>query len=170
MLDGQLTALSDPPERTRWSACRECVGLDVVGDDAVGSDNATLSDTDAARDDTTVPPSQQLSPIVVGPLLWNPCHVIGLSGSSSRWLESLHEAAVGKHAMVTDLDSVLSGDHHAEVQERSRSDPHTGATGRRDPDIGLEERAGTDLQERFPPEAPRAHCRGSASARTPRCA
>src|SRR6185437_1194373 len=38
---------------------------------------------------TTFAPSQQLSPMRVGPLLSNPCQVIGFSGSSKRWLASL---------------------------------------------------------------------------------
>src|SRR5918994_1639375 len=38
---------------------------------------------------TTFAPHQTLSPMRVGPLLVNPCHVIGLSGSSKRWLASV---------------------------------------------------------------------------------
>ena len=38
---------------------------------------------------TTFAPHQTLSPMRVGPLLVNPCHVIGLSGSSKRWFESV---------------------------------------------------------------------------------
>ena len=38
---------------------------------------------------TTLAPHQTLSPIVVGPLLVNPCHVTGLSGSSKRWAPSV---------------------------------------------------------------------------------
>src|SRR5215210_3682533 len=37
---------------------------------------------------TAFAPHQTLSPMRVGPLLVKPCHVIGLSGSSKRWLES----------------------------------------------------------------------------------
>ena len=37
---------------------------------------------------TTFAPSQQLSPMRVGPLLSKPCQVIGFSGSSKRWLAS----------------------------------------------------------------------------------
>ena len=38
---------------------------------------------------TTFAPHQTLSPMRVGPLLVNPCQVIGLSGSSKRWFESV---------------------------------------------------------------------------------
>src|SRR5439155_24912306 len=37
---------------------------------------------------TTFTPHQTLSPIRVGPLLVKPCQVIGLFGSSTRWLAS----------------------------------------------------------------------------------
>ena len=66
---------------------------------------------------TTFAPSQQLSPIRVGPLLSKPCQVIGVSGSSKRWLGVGDEAAVGEHAVLADLDQLLGGDHHAHVQE-----------------------------------------------------
>ena len=33
-------------------------------------------------------PNQQLEPIRTGPLLVNPCQVIGVSGSSKRWAAS----------------------------------------------------------------------------------
>jgi len=38
---------------------------------------------------TTFAPHQTLSPTCVGPLLVKPCQVIGLSGSSKRWLASV---------------------------------------------------------------------------------
>ena len=73
---------------------------------------------------TTPAPSQQLDPIRVGPRLSKPCQVIGLAGSSKRWLAIRDEAAVGEHAVRADLDQLLGGDHHAEVQERALADGH----------------------------------------------
>ena len=73
---------------------------------------------------TTWAPHQTLSPIRVGPLLVNPCHGTG----TLRVVEAVagigDEAAVGEHAVLTDLDELGRGDHHAEVQERAGADPH----------------------------------------------
>ena len=95
---------------------------------------------------TTFAPSQQLSPMRVGPLLSNPCQVIGFSGSSKRWRGVGHEAAVGEHAVIADLDQLVRGHHHAFVQERAGADPHARATRRGDPDARLEQRPRPDLQ------------------------
>ena len=72
---------------------------------------------------TTFAPHQTLSPTRVGPLLMKPCQVIGWSGSSKRWLRVGDEAAVGEHAVIADLDEVLRGDHHPDVEERPCADP-----------------------------------------------
>ncbi len=95
---------------------------------------------------TTLTPSQQLSPILVGPL--------ALEALPGDWLLGIvvavacirDEAAVGKHAVISDLDKLLGGDHHAHVQERAAADAHAGAAGHRDPYAGLQQRVRTDLQ------------------------
>ena len=66
---------------------------------------------------TTFAPSQQLSPIRVGPLLSKPCQVIGLLGVVVAVAGVGDEAAVGEHAVLADLHELLRGDHHAQVQE-----------------------------------------------------
>ena len=74
-----VLAVLDLAQHARGRAGHDRERLDVFGDDAVGADHAALADLTPLVT-TTLAPSQQLSPIVVGPLLSKPCQVIGLLG------------------------------------------------------------------------------------------
>ena len=63
-----------------------------------------------------------------------------------------HEAAVGEHAVVPDLDQLLGSEHHGEVEKSPGADAHARAPRRGDPHVRLEQRPRTDLE---PPLAQR---------------
>ncbi len=95
---------------------------------------------------TTFAPSQQFSPIRVGPFVWKPCHGTGCLGVVVAVARVGHEAAVRQHAVLADLHQLLRGDHHPEVQERPLPDPHARAPRGGDPHVRLEQRSLAELQ------------------------
>src|SRR3954452_22767018 len=117
----------------------------VGGHHAVGADHAALADRHAAGDHDV-----RAAPDVVadarralgGEAL--PGHRLGQVVEAMVGVGD--EAAVCEHAVVADLDELLGGDHHVEVEERSRADAHARVAGQREPDAGLEERVLADLQ------------------------
>ena len=95
---------------------------------------------------TTLAPHQTLSPTRVGPLRGEalPRHRL------VRVVEAVvgvgHEAAVGEHAVLADLDEVDRRDLHAEVEERAAADADPCRRLRRQPHAGLEQDVLAELQ------------------------
>jgi hypothetical protein len=50
-----------------------------------------------------------------------------------------YEAAVGEHAVVSDLDQPDRGHHHRDVEEGAGADPDAGLVGRGQPHVGLQQ-------------------------------
>ena len=103
-------------------------GRQVVGDDAVGADDAALADRHAAGDDDV-----GAAPDVVA----DPGRALGgealpgdrLVGVVEAVVAVGDEAAVGEHAVAADLDELDRGDHHVDVQERALADAHAAIAG-----------------------------------------
>ena len=60
----------------------------LLKSDVIPGDLARLSPIVTPEVTTQLTPNQQFEPIRTGPLVVNPCQVIGRSGSSKRWLAS----------------------------------------------------------------------------------
>src|SRR5215213_10893087 len=107
-----LRVVVDRSQDASGRARRDRVRGNIARDDAVGADHGALADRHPARDDDV-----RAAPDVVadarGPLGREALPRHRQVGVVEAVAAIRHEAAVGEHAVLADLDELDGGDHHA---------------------------------------------------------